>query len=155
MFKQKIFSPGQGTSEDRGNYAVFESLGIVGAQAHNLVAEIRQGLSVQVIDKMVKELHVSQGALLKAIDISTATLTRRRQSGQRLNVHESDRVYRVASAYRSAVQLFEGDRENARQWMRIPSKALGGNTPLEHLDTEAGADEVQDLIGRIEHGIVT
>lgn len=155
MSKQKIFSPGKGTADDKGSYTVFESLGIDAAHTHSLVAEIRRGLSVQVIDKMVKELHVSQGSLLKAIDISTATLTRRRQSSQRLNVHESDRVYRVASAYHAAVQLFEGDRENARQWMRIPSKALGGNTPLEHLDTEAGADEVQDLIGRIEHGIVT
>ncbi|MGH8591334.1 MAG: antitoxin Xre/MbcA/ParS toxin-binding domain-containing protein, partial [Gammaproteobacteria bacterium] len=72
-----------------------------------------------------------------------------------LSPEESDRVYRVAAAYRSAVQLFEGEAESARRWLNDPAKALGGDSPLQHLDTEAGAAEVQDFIGRLEHGVYT
>ncbi|MGH8615251.1 MAG: antitoxin Xre/MbcA/ParS toxin-binding domain-containing protein [Gammaproteobacteria bacterium] len=72
-----------------------------------------------------------------------------------MSPEESDRVYRIAAAYRSALQLFEGEAESARRWLNEPAKALGGNSPLQHLDTEAGAAEVRDLIGRLEHGVYT
>ena len=104
---------------------------------------------------MVEILDVSQRELLRTIALSSATLTRRRAKNKHLSPQESDRVYRIAAAYLAALRLFEGDEEAARRWFREPAKVLGGNTPLEHLDTEAGADEVQDLIGRLEHGVVT
>jgi len=43
-----------------------------------LVAEIRLGLPVNVIDKLTQELAISQQALLQIIALPTATLTRRR-----------------------------------------------------------------------------
>jgi len=30
---------------------------------------------------------------------------------------------------------------------------LGGETPLEYAETEVGAREVEDLLGRIEYGV--
>ncbi len=42
----------------------------------------------------------------------------------------------------------------ARQWLEQSAKALGGRTPMEYLETEAGANEVEDLIGRLEHGVI-
>jgi putative toxin-antitoxin system antitoxin component (TIGR02293 family) len=38
-------------------------------------------------------------------------------------------------------------------WLKSPQKALGGKTPLEYSDTEPGAREVEDLLGRLEHGV--
>ena len=70
-----------------------------------------------------------------------------------LSLEESDRVYRIASAYRNALRLFEDDADSAQRWLGEPVKALGGATPLQHLDTEAGAAQVHDLIGRLEHGV--
>jgi len=154
MEKLRVYSIKPEQAEQRPGNRVFESLGIK-ATRPALVEEIRKGLSVSVISKMVKELDVSQRSLLKVLDVSTATLTRRRQDRKRLNLQESDRVYRIANVYRAAVQLFEGNRDHARQWLNQPAKALGGQTPFELLDTEAGADEVLDLIGRLEHGVIT
>ncbi len=119
------------------------------------MSEIRRGLPVKVLDLLTEELGVSQQTLLKVVALPSATLARRRRPPGRLSPQESDRVYRVAAAYRAALQLFEGDAETARRWMSEPAKALGGNTPIQHLDTEAGAGEVQDLIGRLEHGVIT
>ncbi len=106
-----------------------------------------------IVDKLTEELALPQSELLGIIGLPSANLTRRRKT-KRLTPHESDRVYRVATVLRAAVQLFEDDISAARLWLNEPAKALGGNTPLEHLDTEAGAAEVQDLIGRIEHGVI-
>jgi putative toxin-antitoxin system antitoxin component (TIGR02293 family) len=43
--------------------------------------------------------------------------------------------------------------ENARAWLTSPQLGLGGAIPLEHSVTELGAREVEDLLGRIEHGV--
>lgn len=155
----RIFHPSPSASKGKAQ-TTFDSSGIfarLGLVAHNridLVKGIRDGLPVSVIDKLIKELAISQQTLLQIIALPTATLTRRRTQ-KRLTPQESDRVYRVITAYRTALQLFEGDVDAARQWLNEPAKALGGNTPLQHLDTEAGADEIQDLIGRLEHGVIT
>lgn len=156
----RVFRPSPRPTKGKGlggfdPAGVFARLGLVASNREELVAEIRHGLPVNVIDKLTKELAISQQALLQIIALPTATLTRRRRTQKRLTPQESDRVYRVATAYRSACQLFEGDSEAARRWLTEPAKALGGNTPLQHLDTEAGADEVQDLIGRLEQGVIT
>jgi Protein of unknown function (DUF2384) len=44
------------------------------------------------------------------------------------------------------------DLERAREWLKSPQFALGGEIPLEYADTEPGAQIVEDLLGRIEHG---
>lgn len=132
---------------------VFAYLGITPRGRTSLIDYIKRGFPVSVIDKIVAELEVPQGELLEIISLPSATLTRRRHE-KRLNSKESDRIYRIARIYRSALQLFEGDKEAARGWLNEPAKALGGDSPLHHLYTEAGADEVQDLIGRLEHGVI-
>ena len=155
----RVFHPSRRRPKDKGQSGfdpagIFTRLGLATGSRGGIVVEIRQGFPVNVIDKLTRELAISQQALLRIIALPTATLTRRRVQ-KRLTPQESDRVYRVATTYRAALQLFEGDFEAARHWLNEPAKALGGNTPLEHLDTEAGADEVQDLIGRLEHGVIT
>ena len=55
----------------------------------------------------------------------------------------------------AALDLFEGDEASTNRWLRTPAKALGGHTPNEVLEVEGGVEAVRDLIGRIEHGIVT
>lgn len=134
--------------------AVFSRLGLVVGDREAMVARIRAGFPVQVIDKLSRELQLSQRDLLPVIALPAATLTRRRLQ-KRLSSQESDRVYRLASAYCSALQLFEGDVTAARHWLNEPAKALGGSTPLAHLDTEAGAAAIQDLIGRLETGVIS
>lgn len=153
----RVFRPSPRAAKGKGGIdpaGIFARLGLVAGNREELVAKIRQGLPVTVIDKLTQELAISQQTLLPIIALSTATLTRRRAQ-KRLTPQESDRVYRMATAYRAASQLFENDAEAARHWLVEPAKALGGNTPLQHLDTEAGADDVQDLIGRLEHGVIT
>ena len=132
---------------------IFRRLGLFKDRA-GLVEQIHHGFRVTVIEKLADELRLSQQTLLKVAKIAPATLTRRRKSASRLlSSEESDRIYRIAAAYSDTLQLFEGNVDSARRWLNEPAKALGGNSPLQFLDTEAGASEVRDLIGRLEHGV--
>ena len=60
---------------------------------------------------------------------------------------------RASRVFERAVDLFEGDAPAATRWLRTPQAGLGGRKPLELASTDVGAREVEDLIGRLEHGV--
>ncbi len=51
-----------------------------------------------------------------------------------------------------AISVF-GDPTKAGRWLSKPKHQLGGKTPLELIDTEAGAKAVEEMLHQIEHGI--
>jgi putative toxin-antitoxin system antitoxin component (TIGR02293 family) len=89
--------------------------------------------------------------LFPLLGISKATYHRRKASGK-LGADESDRVVRFARLMGKAVEVF-GSAENARKWLTSPQIGLGGAIPLAYADTEVGAREIEDLLGRIEYGV--
>ncbi len=62
---------------------------------------------------------------------------------------ESDRLMRVAA---QAAEVL-GSKEKASSWLRSPNRALAGSRPLDIIDTDLGAREVETVLGRIEHGV--
>jgi putative toxin-antitoxin system antitoxin component (TIGR02293 family) len=66
----------------------------------------------------------------------------------------ASRAIRVARVAELAEQTF-GDRAKARRWLRKPKHALGYATPLAYLATEAGAQRVEQMLYRIDSGILS
>ena len=89
--------------------------------------------------------------LASRLGISKATLHRRKTRGW-LGPSESERVVRFARLMRKAAKVFGGSDE-ARQWLNSPQFGLGGAVPLDYAETEIGAREVENLLGRIEYGV--
>ena len=46
-------------------------------------------------------------------------------------------------------------KEKAVAWLRRPNRALGRHVPLELLDNDLGARQVEDVLGRIQHGVIS
>lgn len=46
-----------------------------------------------------------------------------------------------------------GDKARARLWLTEPTAALGGRRPVELLDSDLGAEQVEGVLGRIEYGV--
>ena len=59
---------------------------------------------------------------------------------------------RISNLYDRALEVL-GDQERAEAWLKAPQKALGMKTPLQYADTEIGAREVENLLGRLEYGV--
>jgi putative toxin-antitoxin system antitoxin component (TIGR02293 family) len=116
-----------------------------------LIKNIKKGLPTSAFEKIQKELDVSADTLAATVNIASRTLARRKKEG-RLHPDESERVLRIASLFDKAVQVFH-NQNRVQLWFKSPQKALGGRTPLEYADTEPGAREVEDLLGRLEHGV--
>lgn len=119
--------------------------------APRLIEAVRAGLPASELFELKAALDVPNEALAPMAGMSKATLGRRRPD-QRLSPEEGDRVVRFARLLGLAVDVM-GDLEHARRWMKSPQVGLGGSTPLDYALTEIGAREVEDLLGRIEHGV--
>ena len=59
---------------------------------------------------------------------------------------------RTARVTALAMEQF-GSAEKAERWLRKGNQALGGQVPLDLLETEDGARVVEETIMRIAHGI--
>lgn len=112
---------------------------------------VRQGLPWAAFVSMGLALSLSQAELAAMLHIRSRTLSRRKDSG-RLAGMESDRLFRLARIFAHALDVFESE-DRARDWLESENRALGGQRPIELLDTDAGSQEVDDVLGRIEHGI--
>lgn len=120
-------------------------------EATYLVRQVRQGVAMEEFFALQELLGLSEEALAEAVGMSRTTLHRRKKSGT-LDSVESERVLRVTRMFVRAEEVFES-REAAREWLRAPAVALQGESPLEYLDTEIGAREVENILGRLEHGV--
>jgi putative toxin-antitoxin system antitoxin component (TIGR02293 family) len=118
----------------------------------SILKAIEKGFSWKTFERFVKNLGLPAEQVGDVIGIPRRTLARRKVEG-RLKADESDRLLRLARVFGSALDLFEGNREAAVLWLTDINIALGGVAPLEYARTQLGADEVENLAGRIQYGI--
>jgi putative toxin-antitoxin system antitoxin component (TIGR02293 family) len=112
--------------------------------------QIETGFSYSLMQRFREASGLPDSSIAAVVRVPQQTL--RRRAG-RLSPDESERLLRISTLFEKSVELFDGDTAAARQWLTAPKKALAGETPLEFARTEVGAREVENLIGRLEHGV--
>jgi putative toxin-antitoxin system antitoxin component (TIGR02293 family) len=123
----------------------------VGADS-DLRAMTRAGLPAGTLAALAKELDVDKKVLATLVGVSERTLSRRLASGARLSMKESDRTMRVARVLAKTKDTF-GNPVKAVHWLKTPNRVMEGQTPLSLLDTDAGVNWVETILGRIDYGL--
>jgi len=118
----------------------------------DLAQLVRNGLPAASVTALAQKLHLGNSVLSRKLGIPQRTLTRRLSQASLLTPAESDRTVRMARVYANAVEMI-GDEEKAIEWLGTPNRALGGERPLDQLDTDTGARMVEDILGRIAYGV--
>jgi putative toxin-antitoxin system antitoxin component (TIGR02293 family) len=118
-----------------------------------LIRKIQKGLRFSELETLQNSIGMPFEQLAAKLCISRSTLQRRKVAG-RLSPDESDKVMRLSRLLEHATNVF-GDIERARAWLKFPQRGLGGAVPLDYAETEVGAREVDDLLGRIEYSVYT
>lgn len=127
------------------------ALGRVPRSESELHARIREGLPFAALGAVMEHFEIPQESACRILNLSRRNFPRRRKSN-RLAADESDRLCRLARVLAHAQRIFEDQAETAA-WLRRPNPALRGETPLACLDTDIGVRQVEEILGRIEHGI--
>jgi putative toxin-antitoxin system antitoxin component (TIGR02293 family) len=112
---------------------------------------IREGLPFESLERVMDQFGINREEISAALDLPPRTLARRKQE-RRLRRDESDRLFRLVRIATQASEVL-GSREKAARWLHTPNRALGSIKPLELLDTDLGTRQVEEILGRIEHGV--
>lgn len=115
------------------------------------VAAVRAGLPYEAVEHVQDHLEAPDELLARAMGISPRTLSRRRETGT-LTTGESDRLVLLAEIVARALQALDS-AEAARKWLSTPHSMLGGESPLDHMDTVTGMEEIKSMLYHIEYGI--
>jgi len=128
----------------------YQTLGRTLSSDRDLREAIREGFPPAVVEELMRASGLSLKELAESLDLSPRSLQRRRRSG-RLARFESDRLYRLARIVALARQSL-GNQELAMRWLKRANRALGGLAPIAAIDTEPGARQVENVLGRIAYG---
>ena len=118
----------------------------------DLAERVREGLPFTALAAVMEQYGISRDVLCDILYLSRRNFLRRKEQ-RRLAPDESDRLYRLARVLAHANRVFEDPDESA-DWIHTPNTSLGKQQPLTLLDTYIGVQQVDQVLGRIEHGIV-
>ena len=118
----------------------------------DLIQLTREGLPSDILRELAKELHIDRQMVASVVGIPVRTLSRRLSSRSRLTPLESDRTVRFARVVAQAKDTFD-DLSKAAHWLQTPNRILKGRRPIDLLDTDAGIQEVETVLGRIAYGV--
>lgn len=139
-------APGSHATEGPGSI-----LRLRATSAAELRSAVRKGLPFSAFEAVSKHLDISPQHITTVLGIPPRTVARRK-AARHLTPQESDRLYRLARAVSQALEVL-GTVEKSRAWLKTPNRALGGDTPLDLLDTEIGARQVEEVLLRLNYGI--
>jgi putative toxin-antitoxin system antitoxin component (TIGR02293 family) len=110
------------------------------------------GLPSGILKQLAAAFGLQPTGIAPIVNISEKTILRRVAARGKLKPDESERVARLMRVYMRAVDVL-ADEGKARDWLAKPLQVLGGKSPLSLMATEQGAREVEQVLGRLEHGV--
>jgi putative toxin-antitoxin system antitoxin component (TIGR02293 family) len=126
---------------------------VFGARAArvDLIEEVERGLPRRAYEAVSETLALTPDEEDRLLQVSVRT--RARWKGRaRLDAVTSDRLVRIARILALAVAVLE-NHDNAVAWLREPSDALRGRSPLAAIATDPGVEKVSNMLYQMEHGM--
>ena len=117
------------------------------------VQAIRAGLPAVAFEGVAQILFLSVDELADKLGISPRTIRDQRKKTLRLSQENTEKLVRIARIQRLARKLFTTDAA-VSQWLASPAPALDGLPPIDMLDTDLGAREVESVLNGIAYGNV-
>jgi putative toxin-antitoxin system antitoxin component (TIGR02293 family) len=117
----------------------------------DLIAISRSGLASKEMTSLAGRLDLSGKEIARLLTLSPRTYHRRKPE-QVLDPVASERLLLLTSLADHGYDVFE-DQHKFNQWLRQQLRILGGQAPLDILDTSQGIRVVDTLLGRIEYGV--
>ena len=118
----------------------------------DIVSLSNEGITKASLDTLISHLGISKKAFSENIlDASVKTLERKK-STDKLDKRTSSHVIEIAKVVEHAFEVFE-DEDKVKSWLNAPNRALNGIKPIDLFYLPTGLGMVNDILGRIEHGI--
>jgi putative toxin-antitoxin system antitoxin component (TIGR02293 family) len=116
-----------------------------------LIEAVTHGLPASLARELAQKMEVSLEDMSGLLRLNPRTFQRRMDEGV-LTLSESERLWELSRLFARAVDVMES-MPGAIHWFKNPIQALGWATPLAYARTSVGVRELENILGRIEHGV--
>jgi len=120
---------------------------------YTVIDKSRQGVPRAEADRVAKLAGLTDIEVARILNMSIRNL-HRLKTDDKLARDASERLLLLTNLLRHGLDVFDDDAETLAGWLRSPIRELNSQSPLFLLDTTTGFGLVDDVLGRIEHGIV-
>jgi putative toxin-antitoxin system antitoxin component (TIGR02293 family) len=120
---------------------------------YTVIDRARQGVLRAEVDQVAGLAGLADVDMARILNMSVRNL-HRLKSDDKLGRDASERLLLLTNLLKHGLDVFDGDTETLADWLRSPIRELNSQSPLYLLDTTTGFGLVDDVLGRIEHGIV-
>jgi putative toxin-antitoxin system antitoxin component (TIGR02293 family) len=110
-----------------------------------------RGIYKRQIKHLAGVLCVTSASLAAMLAITPRTIQRHPEE-KRFDRVVSERAIKLAMLAVRGIRVF-GNKDEFCSWLQSPAIALGNRTPLSLLSSAIGLGMVEDVLGRIEHGV--
>jgi putative toxin-antitoxin system antitoxin component (TIGR02293 family) len=121
--------------------------------AIDAVPFIRAGMPASAYTILSKSLGLTGTQLGIKLGIPPRTISHQRRLKARLSSESTQKLVRGARIQQLGRKIFRTNLA-VSQWLASPAQALGGHAPIDLLDTDVGAQEVEALLNGIAYGNV-
>ena len=118
-----------------------------------VIDKSRQGMLRSEADRVAGLAGLTDIELARILNMSIRNLHRLKPD-DRMARDASERLLLLTNLLRHGLDVFDDDAETLTEWLRSPIRELNSQSPMHLLDTTTGFGLVDDVLGRIEHGIV-
>jgi putative toxin-antitoxin system antitoxin component (TIGR02293 family) len=124
------------------------------------ISMIKAGIQATDAKRLIADLTIGEGAILKALNLSRATVNKKAKQGQNLSPAESERIIglaRLVGQLEATIQE-SGDPKGfdaiswLARWLNCPLPALGGCRPITLMDTMEGQALVSTTLSQTQSG---
>ncbi|QIP15668.1 DUF2384 domain-containing protein [Spirosoma aureum] len=120
---------------------------------YTVIDKSRQGMLRTEADQVAQLAGLTDIELARILNMSVRNL-HRLKADDKLARDASERLLLLTNLLQHGLDVFDEDAQTLAEWLRSPIRELNTQSPLSLLDTTTGFGLVDDVLGRIEHGIV-
>ncbi|MEI6946356.1 antitoxin Xre/MbcA/ParS toxin-binding domain-containing protein [Paraflavisolibacter sp. H34] len=115
------------------------------------IQKVREGISKNDLEVLKEKTGLDYDSLARIFSVAKATLFNKKGE-EKFNPSLSEKIFALAHLYSYGYEVF-GAPDLFNKWMEQSNKALGGQAPMDLLDTIFGIEEIYHLAGRVAYGV--
>jgi putative toxin-antitoxin system antitoxin component (TIGR02293 family) len=113
-----------------------------------------KGLDSQAITNFRNHFGLQRDFTAGLLNVSEPTVYRWINDKRKLDRNRAILLFEVTNLFLYGIDVFES-KDNFFKWLELPNTALGGLEPKQLLEVPGGIARVEELLGRIEYGVLS
>ncbi|MCB9262816.1 MAG: DUF2384 domain-containing protein [Flavobacteriales bacterium] len=117
-----------------------------------LVSYSQRGIPFQLFENQSNKIPFNQNEWSNLLHLSERTFQRYKKENKKFESIYAEKILEVLLLFKRGKEVL-GSNQAFYDWLHVSNIALGDVEPISIIDNTFGIKMVQDVLGRIEHGI--